>query len=605
MAGRATWTDRVLVALAVPQTSAQDVTEAVALRFADRFDAEDRQFTTECPRWHGEVRAALDTLRADGAVRYRETPAPEFFLTVAGRARLDRAAVATTHRTGRTPAAAGDASAALVVSGVVAAPLRSGETRERIGLAGADDEPVPVIAEVNRGHRAGTGAAFARLERLWTSATGGRTPGPSRISDEYLAGELSMHEMARLVAADAVPVRWPDRALHRIWPDFAVQLQVDASSATIKADAARRTFDADGAGIVWAVIDSGIAADHPHFAAHHTLDHESVRELHRAFPGNGEETTEGALLDEHGHGTHVAGIIAGAIEPWLAEQPNRQVRATQQRFNIEDRRTPLRVPRADVATARLAGIAPRARLVSLKVLQPGGSAESRVQRVIQALAYVRTVNGATLDRLRIHGVNLSLGYEFDPEWFACGSSPLCREVDKLVRSGVVVVVAAGNSGFGTLSVQASAPTRFGLPMTINDPGNARLAITVGSTHRSAPHTYGISYFSSKGPTGDGRMKPDLVAPGERITSCAAGGYLVRDVAGGQPDTAYYTEESGTSMAAPHVSGAIAALLSARREFAGDPEKLKKIFVESATSLGRGPEFQGAGLLDLLRALQSV
>ena len=59
-------------------------------------------------------------------------------------------------------------------------------------------------------------------------------------------------------------------------------------------------------------------------------------------------------------------------------------------------------------------------------------------------------------------------------------------------------------------------------LTINDPGNAELAITVGSTHRDMPHIYGVSYFSSKGPTGDGRIKPDLVAPGEKIISCAVG-----------------------------------------------------------------------------------
>ena len=108
--------------------------------------------------------------------------------------------------------------------------------------------------------------------------------------------------------------------------------------------------------------------------------------------------------------------------------------------------------------------------------------------------------------MRIHGVNLSVGYDFDPKWFACGQSPLCVEVDRLVRSGVVVVVAAGNTGYGTLSTMPSGSPRFGLGMTINDPGNAERAITVGATHRDTPHAYGVSYFSSKGPTGDGRRQ---------------------------------------------------------------------------------------------------
>jgi subtilisin family serine protease len=225
---------------------------------------------------------------------------------------------------------------------------------------------------------------------------------------------------------------------------------------------------------------------------------------------------------------------------------------------------------------------------------------------MKALEYVRKVNGESTDSMRIHGVNLSLGYEFDPQWFACGQSPLCKEVDKLVRSGVVVVVAAGNSGYGSLAVTQDAPTRFGLGMTINDPGNAALAITVGSTHRDAPHSFGVSYFSSKGPTGDGRAKPDLVAPGERITSAAAGRTLASVVAGDPPpDTAVYVEDSGTSMAAPHVSGAVAALLSVRREFIGQPERVKEILVGAATSLGRNVDFQGAGLLDMMRTLQSI
>jgi serine protease AprX len=171
-----------------------------------------------------------------------------------------------------------------------------------------------------------------------------------------------------------------------------------------------------------------------------------------------------------------------------------------------------------------------------------------------------------------------------------------------------------------------------LGVTINDPGNAQLAITVGSTHRDMPHTYGVSYFSSKGPTGDGRLKPDVVAPGEKIISCAAGKkkqetarkveVARRDsgigadapeatssgIAGGQDGVikvAEYLEDSGTSMAAPHVSGAIAAFLSVRREFIGQPERVKEIFLSTATDLKRERYFQGQGLIDLMRAIQSV
>jgi subtilisin family serine protease len=141
-----------------------------------------------------------------------------------------------------------------------------------------------------------------------------------------------------------------------------------------------------------------------------------------------------------------------------------------------------------------------------------------------------------------------------------------------------------------------------MQVTINDPGNAELAITVGSTHREMPHVYGVSYFSSKGPTGDGRMKPDVVAPGEKILS-AATGKLLMDRAEGKP--CEYVEDSGTSMAAPHVSGVIAAFLSVRREFIGEPERVKQIFLGAATDLKRERSFQGAGLIDLMRAIQSV
>jgi len=116
--------------------------------------------------------------------------------------------------------------------------------------------------------------------------------------------------------------------------------------------------------------------------------------------------------------------------------------------------------------------------------------------------------------------------------------------------------------------------------------------------------YGVSYFSSKGPTGDGRLKPDLVAPGEKILSCAAGKKR-GDIKEETKEDCDYVEDSGTSMAAPHVSGVIAAFLSVRREFIGQPEKVKEIFLSTATDLRRDRYFQGSGLVDLMRAIQSV
>ncbi len=247
--------------------------------------------------------------------------------------------------------------------------------------------------------------------------------------------------------------------------------------------------------------------------------------------------------------------------------------------------------------------------MSLKVLDKKG--EGRVSDVITALEYIRETLNDNPRKMAVHGVNMSLGYDFDAEMFACGQSPLCAVVDRLVQTGVVVVAAAGNTGYGSLSARVGG-TKAAFSNTINDPGNAEMAITVGSTHRDAPHTYGVSFFSSKGPTGDGRLKPDLVAPGERITSCATGTRLAAAVTGsgatapaGGARSADYLDDSGTSMAAPHVSGAIAAFLSIRREYIGKAADVKRIFLESATPLGRERYFEGRGLLDLMRAIQSV
>ena len=167
------------------------------------------------------------------------------------------------------------------------------------------------------------------------------------------------------------------------------------------------------------------------------------------------------------------------------------------------------------------------------------------------------------------------------------------------------MISAGNSG-----QQATRSGDLAAVLgSITEPGHAADCITVGSTHRDSPHAFGITHTSSKGPTLDGRMKPDVVAPGEWITSAATG--LLRVSAGldrmprGTKDPKLtYAEDSGTSMAAPHVSGVIAAFLSARPEFIGRPQHVKRLLCESAMDLRRERYAQGHGLVDLMRVLSN-
>jgi Subtilisin-like serine proteases len=388
------------------------------------------------------------------------------------------------------------------------------------------------------------------------------------------------------------------RGIYRIWPDFKISPCITKSLATVKADAAQTSFCAHGTDITWAVMDSGIDANHPHFALHRNVDPSSA--LHADFTDTPNVPKDGnaALIDRFGHGTHVAGIVAGQqVTDGTKAQAQKMRAVTRSVRGYEEGDSPA-VETHEVVLDSIRGMAPRCHLVSLKVLDDEGNGE--VSNLIAAIAHIQEKNGHGRLNL-IHGVNISLGYDFDPEWFACGQSPLCVEINRLVRSGVVVVVAAGNTGYGALAAQQRT-TNAGMQVTINDPGNAELAITVGSTHREMPHVYGVSYFSSKGPTGDGRLKPDVVAPGEKILSAATGKLLMDRAEGKQCE---YVEDSGTSMAAPHVSGVIAAFLSVRREFIGEPERVKQIFLGAATDLKRERSFQGAGLIDLMRAIQSV
>ena len=384
----------------------------------------------------------------------------------------------------------------------------------------------------------------------------------------------------------------------------AAWTSVKESSLAVKADAGRRLFNIVCKDIRWAVLDGGIDARHPAFrtdpsskkpwrdntrilgtydfslfsdllAGRYSPRVEKLRKTDKPTKERISRLTKmldagdtidwkvvGPLLQvphdgdyqppRFDHGTHVAGILA-------ANWPEKE----------------------------MAGVCPDIRLYDLRVLTPEGVGEFALISAMQFLQWMNSTHG----HKEVHGANISASIRHDVSNYACGRTPVCDEAERLVASGVVVVAAAGNYGHRRYATPEGTAVEAYNTVSIVDPGNAEAVITVGATHRARPHTYGVSYFSSRGPTGDGRQKPDLVAPGEKITA------PVREDTLGIKD--------GTSMAAPHVSGAAALLMARHQELIGNPGRVKQVLCTTATDLGRERYFQGHGMLDVLRALQAV
>lgn len=470
---------------------------------------------------------------------------------------------------------------------------------------------------------------------LWMArivgAIAGMTKGTKKKGEgaEPSTPAKTVDQIKRLIADLKVPEKDEEQLVWLVGRNREATTAVKKSTLAIKADAARLLFKVSCAKLTWAVIDSGIDATHPAFRARDrdgslfddpfeldgarwlnrtrvvkTYDFNRIRnllnpdnltkeKLREKIPDIGEAqwTRVEDLLDglqrslqtgrdvdwvllepflevehsepdykepQHTHGTHVAGILAG---DW--EKPDGQ------------------------EGPPLQGVCPDLKLYDLRVLDDNG--EGTEFSIIAALQFLRYLN-AHHDYIVVHGANLSLSIKHDVTNYACGRTPVCDECERVVNNGVVVVAAAGNLGTVKYRIDTGFLEGYNA-MSVTDPGNAESVITVGATHRNRPHTYGVSYFSSRGPTGDGRTKPDLVAPGEKITAPIPG------EAKGRKD--------GTSMAAPHVSGAAAMLMARHSEFIGEANEIKRILCETATDLGRERFFQGSGMLDVLRALQSV
>lgn len=391
------------------------------------------------------------------------------------------------------------------------------------------------------------------------------------LTDLALKGGSLKHIFSKLpavaasVAAGALDQVAANPDVTYISPDRPLQGSMTITGPTVGANLAA-SYGWDGTGVTVAVVDSGIAN-------HKDLRQNTGGQLRVIYSESFVAGQQGnATHDNYGHGTHVAGIIA--------------------------------------ANGTFRGIAANANLVDLQALDANGmGTDSSVIQAVERAIQLKNVYG-------IRVLNLSLGRPIQESY---QTDPLCQAVEDAWEAGITVVVAAGNLG-------RSGFTGSQGYWTIESPANDPLVITVGAMKTMGTPTRGddlIASYSSKGPSGvDEVVKPDLVAPGNKITSLLAGpaATLAREYPGnvlsGYPPGQGYMTLSGTSMAAAVVSGAAALLLE--KEPALTPDLVKIRLMKTATknfpaysfTIAGGATYRsqydvftiGAGYLDVLGAL---
>src|SRR5580765_94136 len=333
------------------------------------------------------------------------------------------------------------------------------------------------------------------------------------------------------------------------------------TAVTVGARTVQDTMGYTGAGVGVAIIDSGITNWHD----------DLTNTTSKLFPYGNQRVAKfvdfvnGRTLpyDDNGHGSHVAGIIAGNGKDSYGEKT---------------------------------GIAPKATLVSLKVLDANG--QGTISNIISARGWV--ARNAKTYNIRV--VNMSVGARISESYL---TDPLTLATKVLTDQGITVVTAAGNIG-----KNAAGQLQYG---GITAPGNAPWVLTVGASSTMGTLTRNddqMADFSSSGPTAvDFEAKPDLVAPGvgtvslsvpgstfyiEKVTSLLSGTLGL----GSKP----YLALSGTSMAAPVVSGTIALMLQANPNLT--PNLIKALLQYTAQVYpGYSPLREGAGFLNTLGAVR--
>jgi serine protease AprX len=329
----------------------------------------------------------------------------------------------------------------------------------------------------------------------------------------------------------------------------------------------------DGTGIGIAIVDSSVRDDHRAF-----LDYTGAKRIVQKIDFSGDDRL---AEDEYGHGTHVASLAAGGI--------GKIGDSNDANYLLNYR-----------------GIAPNARIINVRVLNEEGTGTTA--RLITALDWI--LANRTSNNIRV--VNLSLGAPAVESW---RNDPLCRAVRRLTAAGIVVVAAAGNNG-----KDANGQKIYG---AIHSPGNDPTVITVGATNTlgtDARDDDKVATFSSRGPTRsfwtdnngvkqyDHLIKPDLVAPGNQLIAARAKDSVIVQnnsqltVQNNADDKRKMMYMSGTSMATPIVSGAVALMLQANPKLT--PNMIKMILQYTAQPLaGFNTLEQGAGELNVEGAIR--
>jgi serine protease AprX len=444
-------------------------------------------------------------------------------------------ATAARERPGSARAAVVALAAAVLVTGVASrshgAPLEADPTSSR-ALAS------PRVAIVVR-ERSPASPLAERLVR----SLGGNVTRKLPIVDGF-AAEVPSGALGRLERSPLVAALWPDGRVKMadLDDDDEEDDDDDPAYGGVAANTAWRGAVGlpalrgryDGEDVAVAVLDTGVSPG---------ADLRNTVALRVDFtPGH-----DG--IDRFGHGTHIAGIIAGD---------------------------------GSASRGTWRGVAPDAELISIKVAGPDGATDVSV--VLAALQWAVT----NRERLGIRVLNLAFGTDATSSYLV---DPLDYAVERAWRAGILVVAAAGNRG----------PDAG----TISKPGDDPFVLTVGAADvRGTADRRDdlVAPFSSRGPTVDGVAKPDLVAPGVSIVSVRApGSWADRDRPEARVDTAYF-KGTGTSQAAAVVSGIAALLFEADPSLT--PDEAKAALMGTSSGLGGEPG-SGSGLVDAARAVEAV